>query len=228
LCGNGLHFLPWGVGDCLLLSWAEDAKWLVIGIGPETPIVPIDDDKAKAPQATVVFCGNRRGATDKLIELGATGPVVGAFITAGDGGTATAGYYGTATAGDVGTATAGYYGTATAGDHGTATASYCGTATAGYYGTATAGDGGTATAGDYGTATAGDGGTATAGDYGTATAGNGGTVTAGDGGTILLKRWDSACLRWRFIVGYVGEGGIEAGKKYRLDDAGMIVPAEQD
>jgi hypothetical protein len=46
-----------------------------------------------------------------------------------------------------GTATAGYRGTATAGDGGTATAGVGGTATAGYRGTATAGDGGTATAG---------------------------------------------------------------------------------
>jgi hypothetical protein len=62
----------------------------------------------------------------------------------------------TATAGNWGTATAGYKGTATAGNWGTATAGDEGTATAGNWGTATAGDEGTATAGDEGTATAGD------------------------------------------------------------------------
>ena len=65
-------------------------------------------------------------------------------------GTATAGDYGTATAGYRGTATAGDFGTATAGDRGTATAGYFGTATAGDFGSATAGYSGSATAGNYG------------------------------------------------------------------------------
>jgi hypothetical protein len=154
--------------------------------------------------------------------------------TAGYSGTATAGYSGTATAGYSGTATAGDSGTATAGDRGTATAGYSGTATAGYSGTATAGDSGTATAGDSGTATAGDrgtatagysgtatagdSGTATAGDSGTATAGDRGTATAGDRGTLNIRWWDSKHDRYRMVVGYVGEDGIEANVAYKLDE----------
>ncbi len=90
------------------------------------------------------------------------------------------------------------------------------TATAGNDGTATAGHDGTATAGDRGTATAGNAGTATAGNDGTATAGYAGTATAGDRGTIQIKYWDAKEQRYRIAIGYVGENGIEAGKKYRL------------
>ena len=101
------------------------------------------------------------------------------------------------------------FGTATAGDYGTATAGDNGKATAGNYGKATAGN--------YGTATAGYNGTATAGAKGTATAGAKGTATAGDNGVLVLSCWDGN--RRRIVVGYVGEDGIEAGKKYRLDSS---------
>ncbi|WP_319111754.1 hypothetical protein [Pseudomonas aeruginosa] len=145
--------------------------------------------------------------------------------TAGDEGTATAGRWGTATAGDEGTATAGYkgtatagrWGTATAGRWGTATAGYKGTATAGRWGTATAGRWGTATAGDKGTATAGDEGTATAGDEGTATAGYKGTATAGEKGEIRIRYWDEKADRYRTVIGYIGEDGLEPNVPYRLN-----------
>jgi hypothetical protein len=205
-CGGGLHFLPMGNGDGSLLNWDTDAKWLVIR--PIGKVVDIGG-KSKCECADVVYCGDRKGATDWLVAHGADSvKCVGVFATAGDGGTATAGNGGTATAGNGGTATAGNGGTATAGNGGTATAGdggtamagHRGTATAGYYGTATAGDGGTATAGYYGTATAGDGGTATAGNGGTATAGDGGTAmaghrgtaTAGDGGTATAGNGGTA------------------------------------
>ncbi|MBX6058600.1 hypothetical protein ISD66_28105 [Pseudomonas aeruginosa] len=145
--------------------------------------------------------------------------------TAGDWGTATAGNEGTATAGDWGTATAGNEGTATAGYKGTATAGYKGTATAGDWGTATAGYKGTATAGDWGTATAGYKGTATAGDWGTATAGNEGTATAGKKGEIQIRYWDEKTERYRTVIGYIGEDGLEPGVAYKLDDNHRFVKA---
>lgn len=74
-----------------------------------------------------------------------------------------------------------------------------------------------------GTATAGDEGTATAGDEGTATAGDEGTATAGDRGTVIIKQWDGA--RWRFAVGYIGEGGLLPNTPYQLDDTGAFVAA---
>ena len=80
---------------------------------------------------------------------------------------------------------------------------------------------GTVTAGDYGTATAGYGGTATAGYGGTATAGEGGTATAGEGGILQIKAWDA--LRYRIIIGYVGENGLVAGTQYKLDEHAQFV-----
>ena len=162
-----------------------------------------------------------------LAKVGGDVAIVGNYgtATAGDRGTATAGDGGTATAGYKGTATAGYKGTATAGDRGTATAGYKGTATAGDRGTATAGDHGTATAGDRGTATAGDRGTATAGDHGTATAGDYGTATAGEFGTLIIKRFDESSSRYRLSVGCIGENGLKAYVKYKLDDNGNFIEA---
>jgi hypothetical protein len=159
-----------------------------------------DDGTATAGYAGTATAGNRGTAT-----AGDDGTA-----TAGDDGTATAGYRGTATAGYRGTATAGYAGTATAGNRGTATAGYAGTATAGYAGTATAGNRGTATAGYAGTATAGYAGTATAGDDGTATAGN--------RGIIVSRWWDEKNERYRLVVGYVGENGINPNTKYVLNE----------
>ena len=84
---------------------------------------------------------------------------------------------------------------------------------------------GTAMAGYGGTATAGYLGTATAGNRGIATAGYGGTATAGDLGTVIVKLWDDEATRYRLIVGYVGEGGIEANVAYRVE-GGKLVRAE--
>jgi hypothetical protein len=141
-CGHGLHGLLWGEGDGALLNWSPEAKWLVVAV-MDSKIVDLFG-KVKFPAGTVVFCGDRAGATAYLAAHGGAGrAIVGYQATAGNRGTATAGDAGAATAGDAGTATAGNRGTATAGDEGTATAGYAGTATAGDEGTATAGDRGT-------------------------------------------------------------------------------------
>ena len=118
VCGYGLHGFLWGEGDGSLANWTSDAKWLVAEVERES-IVDLAG-KVKFPSATVVFCGDRLGATSYLAEHGGHGrAIVGGTATAGNRGTATAGDEGTATAGDAGTATAGYAGTATAGYRGT-------------------------------------------------------------------------------------------------------------
>ena len=66
-------------------------------------------------------------------------------------------------------------------------------------------------------------GTVTAGDYGTVTAGYGGTATAGEGGILQINAWDSKALRYRIIIGYVGENGLVAGTKYKLDEHDQFV-----
>jgi hypothetical protein len=124
-CGNGLHGLLWGIGDGSFLNWDEGAKWLVVKVAFSS-IIDLGG-KVKFPRGEVIFCGDKLGATTRIIELGANPALC---------------VNGTATAGVRGTATAGYAGTATAGDDGTATAGVRGTATAGYAGTVTAGDDG--------------------------------------------------------------------------------------
>ncbi|WP_162958987.1 hypothetical protein [Pseudomonas aeruginosa] len=235
-CGHGLHGWLFGQGDhdCSSTVGDADAKWLVVEVDLSDLIAL--GGKVKFPRCTIRHIGDRASATQFLIanEPRAAGvAVIGATLQAGDKelcqvgaygtatagykGTATAGDWGTATAGDEGTATAGYKGTATAGDEGTATAGYKGTATAGYKGTATAGDEGTATAGDEGTATAGDWGTATAGYKGTATAGYKGTATAGEKGEIRIRYWDEKADRYRTVIGYIGEDGLEPDVPYKLN-----------
>ncbi|MBI9213794.1 hypothetical protein JEW15_02910 [Pseudomonas aeruginosa] len=235
-CGHGLHGWLFGQGDhgCSSTVGGADAKWLVVEVDLSDLIAL--GGKAKFPRCTIRHIGDRASATQFLIanEPRSAGvAVIGATLQAGDKGfcqvgdygtataggwgTATAGDWGTATAGDCGTATAGGWGTATAGDWGTATAGDCGTATAGGWGTATAGNRGTATAGDWGTATAGDWGTATAGNRGTATAGNRGTATAGEKGEIRIRYWDEKAGRYRTVIGYIGEDGLEPNVPYKLN-----------
>lgn len=121
VCGGKLHFLPWGEGNGALLSWEPDARWLVIA-ADAADVVEVTEDgggKSGCRRCEVVYCGDRAGATAFLLANGASGKnVVGAMVSTGNGGTATAGFRGTATAGDRGTATAGYGGTATAGENG--------------------------------------------------------------------------------------------------------------
>ncbi|HBO7492741.1 TPA: hypothetical protein N2A39_005318 [Pseudomonas aeruginosa] len=243
-CGHGLHGWLFGQGnhDCSGTVGDADAKWLVVEVGLSDLIAL--GGKVKFPRCTIRHIGNRASATQFLIAnepraagvavIGATLQAgdkelcqVGAYgtATAGDEGTATAGYKGTATAGYKGTATAGYKGTATAGNWGTATAGYKGTATAGNWGTATAGNWGTATAGDEGTATAGDEGTATAGYKGTATAGYKGTATAGEKGEIRIRYWDEKTERYRTVIGYIGEDGLEPNVPYKLSAGRKLVRA---
>ena len=88
-CGNGLHGLPMGIGDSELLSWDRSAKWLVFeALGGYIEF----SDKAKCEKARVLFCGDRKGATDYLVKHGADiSKVVGAFQTGGDGSQLTGG-----------------------------------------------------------------------------------------------------------------------------------------
>jgi hypothetical protein len=241
-CGNGLHGWLYGQGDhgCVTYHQHADAKWLVLEV--ESAFIVMLGGKCKFPHCVVRYIGDMAGAAAFILAnepRSATVAVIGASLQVGENsavtvgafGTATAGYRGTATAGYSGSATAGGSGSATAGDSGTATAGYSGSATAGGSGSATAGDSGTATAGDSGTATAGYRGTATAGYSGTATAGDSGTATAGDSGTatagyrgeLRIRFFDAKNERYRTAIAYVGENGIKANTKYRLDENNAFV-----
>ena len=70
----------------------------------------------------------------------------------------------------------------------------------------------------YSTATAGARGTATAGDEGTATAGYGGTATAGYEGVITIAYYDNEKVKYRRLIGHVGDGGLKPNVAYRIND----------
>jgi hypothetical protein len=53
-CGHGLHGLLWGAGDVSLLSWATDARWLVLEV-PAATVVCLDGGKVKFPTCEVVL-----------------------------------------------------------------------------------------------------------------------------------------------------------------------------
>ena len=81
-CGNGLHGLPMGIGNSSFLLWNTSAKWIVFeALGGYIEL----NGKAKCEKAKVLFCGDRKGATDYLIKHGADiSKVVGAFQSGGD------------------------------------------------------------------------------------------------------------------------------------------------
>ena len=190
-CGNGLHGFLWGEGDGSLANWNKDAKWLVLKVDKDS-IIDLDG-KVKFPSCNVVFCGNRKDATDYIILNGAKGSVIASFVISGD--------YGTSTSGDYGTSISGHYGTSISG----------------YWGTSTSGDNGTSTSGDYnGTSISGDRGTSISGDHGTSTSGYYGTSTSGDRGTLVIKYCDN--YRYKVAVAYIGENGIEPNVAYKLDE----------
>ena len=168
VCGFGLHGLLWGCGNGGLLAVGDaDAKWLVVEV-IASEIVSLDGgEKVKFPRGVVVFCGDRKGATDYIYSR-KPGAVVGVSVDAGPNGSALGG------------------------DASTVTGGYASTVTGGYASTVTGGDAS--------------------------------TVTGGDASILCLKHWDGR--RWRMLIGYVGEDGIESGKPYRVNKDGKIVPAE--
>ena len=243
-CGNGLHGFLMGEGSGELANWKEDAKWLVLEVDKASIVDLIG--KVKFPSCEVVFCGDRKGATDFIISKGGKN-VIGSFVISGDKGTSTSGYRGTSNSGNYGTSTSGDYGTSTSGnlgtsnsgdqgtsnsgDKGTSTSRYNGTSTSGDKGTSTSGNLGTSTSGDYGTSTSGvfgisnSGykGTSTSGDYGTSTSGDYGTSTSGDKGILIIKYWNIEKERFMVATAYVGENGIEPNIPYKLDENHQFV-----
>lgn len=58
--------------------------------------------------------------------------------------------------------------------------------------------------------------TLTGGYDSTLTGGDDSTLTGGDDSTLCIRKWDGS--RYRLHIAYVGEDGIKAGVKYRLND----------
>lgn len=120
-CGGGLHALPWGVGNALLLDWSADAAWLVVR-ADEADVVRIDGLKVKFRRGEVVHWGDRKSATDYIIARGADpATVIGAFITGGDWAKITGGYKAVVTGGYGAVVTGGHGAVVTGGEEATVT-----------------------------------------------------------------------------------------------------------
>ncbi|MFJ0489740.1 hypothetical protein ACLRAE_12455 [Bordetella bronchiseptica] len=65
------------------------------------------------------------------------------------------------------------------------------------------------------------------GDGGVAEVGALGTATAGEKGELRIQWWDAKAERYRTVLGYVGEDGIKADTKYRLDDNHKFVEVSE-
>ena len=233
-CGKGLHGWLYGNGDGSASEyWSFNDKWLVVSV--ETSSIIQLDGKIKFPKGEVVFCGDRKSATDFLMKhepRSKDQPIIGAFVIVGDNetvntgykGTSTSGDYGTSTSGDFGTSTSGYYGISTSGYYGTSTSSHSGTSTSSHSGTSSSGNFGTSTSGNYSTSTSGYKGTSISGDYGTSTSGVGGKCLAGVNGMISI--YYSENNRKKLKVGYIGEDGLEPDTFYKLDENNNFVKCE--
>jgi len=216
-CGNGLHGFLWGEGQGTLADWDSNSKWLVLKVNKEDIVYFECNDKVKFPKCIVVFCGNRKDATDYIIQNGAKGKnVIGACVSSGHRGISSSGYFGQSTSG--------YYGQSTSGEHGQSTSGEHGQSTSGDYGTAiTSGEHGQSTSGDYGTSISGDYGTSISKNRGTSQTGFYGTAISGELGILIIHWWDSINLRRKMSIAYVGENGIKPNTPYKLDKDGNFM-----
>ena len=212
-CGNGLHGLLMGYGNGSLLNWDTNAKWLVVKVLTKD-IVAIDQDKVKFPKGTVVYCGDRKGATDYIIAHGAeASKVVGAFITVGNGAMGQGYHYSTVSGGDWSTVNGGEGSTVSGGNRSTVNGGDYSTVNGGYRSTVSGGYGSTVNGGDWSTVNGGEGSTVSGGYRST---------VSGGIGSILQVKWDDG-TRFRIATAYVGEDGIEANVKYKVNNQGKFV-----
>jgi hypothetical protein len=130
-------------------------------------------------------------------------------ITGGDDATVTGGNYATVTGGNYAKVTGGDYAKVTGGD--------CAKVTGGDCAKVTGGDGAQVTGGNCAQVTGGNCAQVTGGNYA--------KVAGGDGAVLSVYNWDQKANRWRLVVGYVGEDGIEAGIPYCVKD-GCLVDSE--
>ena len=187
-CGNGLHGWLWAIGDYSLKIKSINAKWLVIEVDKDS-IIDLNG-KVKFEKGNIIFCGKFIDAFKIVWNKYSENMTLESSAS---------GIYGHASAsGNSGHASAsGHSGHASASGHsGHASAS-------GHSGHASAsGNSGHASASGY---------------CGVACVlGNNGQAQCGENGSLILTYWDG--VRYRHVVGYDGENGIEKGVAYRLND----------
>jgi len=199
VCGGGLHAFLRGEGNGSLADWSTDALWLVLKI-PEGTYVDLGG-KIKFPRCTVVFCGDRKSATDKLQELGCSGPIIGAYKVGGYRSTVSGGDRSTVSGGDRSTVSGGDRSTVSGGDRSTVSG----------------GHESRVSGGDRSTVSGGHGSTVSGGHESRVSGGYRSTVSGGDWSVLTLSYYDGT--RHRLVTRYVGEDGIRANTKYRLNNA---------
>jgi hypothetical protein len=205
-CGNGLHGAKWGVGNGNLFKWDTSAKWLVVRVAA-ADIIDLDD-KVKFPKGTVVFCGDRAGATgylrDHLPVEERNNKIIGLVARVGDNGHVVGGAGSTVSGGDWSTVSGGAESTVSGGAGSTVSG----------------GAGSTVSGGAYSTVTGGAYSTVTGGYDSTVTGGYDSTVSGGYGSILQFKWYDGS--RYRVATAYVGENGILPDTKYRVDNGNWI------
>ncbi len=222
-CGHGLHGLPWGVGDGSLLDWSSDARWLVVRVSTDKRNYRAGvgelAEKCKFRRGAVVFCGDRKAATDYLLAHGASDkPVVGCYKTGGNGAVLTGGYGAVLTGGDRAVLTGGDRAVLTGGNWAVLTGGNWAALTGGYRAVLTGGDGAVLTGGN---------GAVLTGGYGA-------VLTGGYGAVLTGGNW--AALTWRILEGnyyrlhtvYVGEGGFKPNVAYRWEDGYAVAVESAD
>jgi hypothetical protein len=149
-CGSGLHGWLFGQGDHSCSSYlGPDVLWIVAEVDSDSIVML--GGKCKFPEALVLFKGDKKGATDYIIEREPRArnvAVIGASIDVGDKGV-----------GQVGAL---------------------------------------------------------------------GTLTGGNRSELRIRYWDNKAERYRTVIAYVGEDGIEANVPYRLDDSNKFVRVETE
>lgn len=211
VCGNGLHGWQHGHGEGNVSNfWDDDCKWLIVKVKVKDLINL--GDKVKFKCGKVVFCGDRKGATDYLLAndpVAYTKPVIGAIIVVGDDGTATTGYKGSSTSGDNGSSISGIYGESISG--------YEGTSISGFKGYAKSGVNGSSTSGYMGTSISGHHGTSITGEFGSA--------RSGPAGNIVIKYYRNG--RFMLKTGNIGFDGLKPDVLYTLNASQEFIVATE-
>src|SRR5581483_7865876 len=234
-CGNGLHGWQWAVGDFRLGFHDRDTKWLVIEVD-KSQIVELDG-KVKFKNGNVIKVGNwhdcfwyvRTHTPKPVLEKPAPGDYAHSSTTGNYAHSSTTGDYAhsSTTGYSAHSSTTGYYAyssttgyyahSSTSGyyAHSSTTGNYAHSSTTGYYAHSS-------TTGDYAHSS-------TTGNYATACAlGTNCRAKAGDKGSIILTYWDDKANRFRHVIGYVGEDGIEANTWYEIQDGKLGKCSRQD
>lgn len=242
--GNCLDGFLWGEGDGSLISWRDDAKWMVIKV-LNKDIIKYSGSVSYA-KGEVIHVGDRKSATDLIcshpksldkkvigcyrtvgdngIAVGGTGCVLTggekSKLTGGNGSILNGGHSSILTAGNNSTLVSHHFATLTSGNNSNLKASDRTILTAGYHSILNAGESSSLTAGDDSTLIAGGNSSLTAGFNSTLIAGYWSILSAGVNSILTWKIWDID--RYRHHTVYVGENGIKPNTKYTFKEGKVV------